>query len=124
VDLFSLMEGVAVTLSAIMKTLPVSTAHPPSPHIRPTAQPTPATTTSTLQLAGWARELTQRLSVLPAQDRVRALAELGAALHEAVAGPLILAVGEAVEEGLDTERVRLVAGRGYPFLRSALGLVG
>jgi hypothetical protein len=75
------------------------------------------------ELAASATELTRQAAELPATARVRALAELGGALHEAVAGPLVLAVAEAAEEGLGIDEIRAAAGPGYPFVRSALGLV-
>jgi hypothetical protein len=92
-----------------------SPSHPPSAGER------------SAQLAAAARQLTEHLDHLPAAERVRALAELGRALHDAVAAPLIRAVAEVAEEhpeGRAIDGVRAAAGSGYPFLRAALGLVG
>lgn len=75
------------------------------------------------ELAARATELTRCAAGLPAAARVRALAELAGALHDAVAGPLVLAVAEAAEEGLGIAEIRAAAGSGYGSVRAALGLV-
>jgi hypothetical protein len=106
-----------VQLSATIKTRTVPTTHP-----LPSHPPSRAAVVGSARLL--AADLAAEFAALPAAERLAALGELAAALHEPLAGPLISAAGEAAEEGLSGARLRVAAGPGYPFLRAALGLVG